>query len=452
MSFRFTTGVTQLPDIGTLSYNGCDFGPLFETKVSGLDVKDHANRVTKYIEYTITVDGYVTLPNGATSISTPMETLYRLISEPGGKLNYVGRGLDLVVNVGDSDRDVGWGPIPEVLEFQPLGGGLSAKIRWEVKVRLPNKPAGPPPLGHGPELPFLQFNYETTLSYGEDGFSSASMRGVLEIPMTRRTVTTRTVPTTADSLRSEIENRLMAGIDLSRFRLTKRDFSVSRDKRTLEWDWSWEEKPYMDLPPYCMVARGNFNIRPAKAGMGLCLWLCTLRATYNVAMGNARRVAWEAFLALVRLRMDQSERGVLSAADSARLAPTLRPIVSGSAVPTPRSAIEWWTAIARAAAFGPPAPGRARPWKAWLVDFSVDEGLYLDSKTTTFSVTWRLITTFSHILVASGLWRKVPERSAGVVGPRNRWSTSVRDISGSSSWLPNFLDPSLDALVDFGGS
>ena len=83
--------------------------------------------------------------------------------------------------------------------------------------------------------------------------------------------------------------------------------------------------------------------------------------------------------------------------------------------------------------------------RAWLIDFSGEEGLYLDSRTVTFSATWLLGTLFSHILLASGLWTKV--RSDG----GNVWATSVRNISGWKSWESNQLNPAQDAIVDFGG-
>ena len=82
------------------------------------------------------------------------------------------------------------------------------------------------------------------------------------------------------------------------------------------------------------------------------------------------------------------------------------------------------------------------------MDFSFDEGMYLDSKTVSFSASWFFACAFADILDASGLWRKLPEVDTG---GKNLWAASVRDVSGSVSWLPNTLDPSLDVVVDFGG-
>jgi hypothetical protein len=74
--------------------------------------------------------------------------------------------------------------------------------------------------------------------------------------------------------------------------------------------------------------------------------------------------------------------------------------------------------------------------------------VYLDSKTTSFSATWRITTAFDSILKASGLWSKVPEQDTQ---QRNLWATSMSRFSGSQSWLSDPVDPALDVIVDFGG-
>lgn len=485
-TFNFTTGVATLPDVGTLSYNGCVFSPLFASNVSGNAVKDEARRTVMYMEYTITVDGYVTKPAtvgeapplGSVSIDPTMTTLIKLLTAQGGHLIYEGRGCDLNVNRegGGGNRDVAWGPVPELLEFQPLGGGLSAKVQWKVTVRIPDKrgaDAGPG-LGGGvgmggfgggggidrravlvgglAAVPMLQFNYETSVSYGEDGFSSLSVRGVLEIPLTRTpSQKTRTLTQTADDLRGQIDARIMTGIDLNLFRVTRRSINLSRDKRVLVWDYAAEERPYMDLPPDCPVARGTYSVRPARAGMGLASWLCTLRATYTVRHDRPRRTAWAAFLLLLRYRMSMSmnapevdiganprpPRGVLSAIVPFTIA-ALSPNIPG---------LMFLRTILRAQSVFTTTQARDKR-KAFLCDFSIDEGLYLDSKTVTFSATWRLVCPFSHILLASGIWTKVAEKDGT---KKNVWATSMKDVQGSQSWLPNKTNAKLDVIVDFGG-
>jgi hypothetical protein len=447
----FTTGPCTMPDVGDLTYNGCIFSPLFATNVNANFVKDSANRTVRFVEYSISADGYVTLPTGATSINGTMATLRRLLSAQGGALTYRGRGCDIIVNAvtlpgTTSSRDVAWGPVPEILEFQPLGGGLSAKIKWQCKTRIPEVaiPAGGA-LGGLAAIPLIQFNYDTVVSYNDDWFSTLTIRGTIEIPLTRTpSIATRTLTQTVDNVRSVIDGRIMPGIDLSRYKVARREFNVSRDKRTMEFSIGAEEKPYMDISMDCTIARGSYSVRPAKSGMGLVTWLCTLRATYTVRPDRPRRTAWHAFLTMLRVRMLWSalgytpgireegtpDRGTIAAA----LLDLSKPITNAS------------YATLLKAQKDSPAFRLAR--KSWLIDLSFDEGLYLDSKTVSFSATWRLVTSVSHIILASGLWRKVPERN--ILG-LNLWATSMRDVAGSQSWLANRLDPKLDIIVDLGG-
>lgn len=134
--FDFTTGQSTVPDVGVLSYNGCIFSPLFETNVSGRCVQDEAQRTTMYMLYTITVDGYVT-PTEDNKITITMADLKFKLSQHAGELRYEGRGNDIVVNVpGGKNKDVKWGPVPKILEFQPLGGGKTAKVKWTVEVAI----------------------------------------------------------------------------------------------------------------------------------------------------------------------------------------------------------------------------------------------------------------------------------------------------------------------------
>lgn len=483
--FTFTTGSTALPDVGTLAYNGCTFSSLFTTNVSGKVIKDEAHRTTKLMEYKLSAEGVVTLNNvgnlgPATGIELSISAMRLALTQQGGILIYEGRGFSF-----NGNDELAWGPVPELIEFQPLGGGLSAKVKWEVTFRLPDSKAGDfrySGLGRAGNTRLLQFNYETSLTYNEDYCSSMTIKGTMEIPLNRLVQggklhgngPSRKITTTVDDVRTELDRRIFSGIDLSRFYVTHREYNVSRDKRTMQFSVTVEEKPYMDLPPYCTMARGSYNVRPAKSGPGLALWLCTLRATYTVARPAARRWAWDNFLLLLQLRMSQ-----------ARLAETTK-IELNQAAQNPRQPSPQQRAVndnlllrlGRQFGIGGSGPNLVQGFfqdaqtvvngnrrnnrpriGAWLIDFSFDEGLYKDSKTTTFSATWRLVTTLSHILLASGIWKKVPE--TGTVDPRiardtgfnvgnNLWAASMAEFSGATTWAPNYLDPSKDIIIDFG--
>jgi len=454
---NFTTGPSILPDIGKLVYNGCTFSPLFQSSVSGVPVEDEAKRTIKYTRLTIEVDGYVTLLVSALDIHPTTTTMHKLLTAQGGALEYIGRGFNIAVNTGGGKYDLAWGAIPELFDFQPLGGGLSAKVKWRVVVNISAAQAGRgftatwpknflTKLGDALTTNLLQFNFETTVSYGEDGFSTLTLRGTLEIPLTRNpSQTTRTLTYTADDMRPIIFNLAMKAIDLSRFRITHRDFNMSRDKRTIAWDISAEEKPFMDLPPSCSIARGTYTVKPARTGPGLCLWLCSMSTTYILRADVPRRQAYLLFLALLSLRMSESERGNIAGMRNVQQQ-------EGDGFDA-RRGLRRVAALANLltlGVFAGPVTGISQlnaAVKPVLIDFSVSEGLYLDSKSVTFSATWRLTTTFSHILIASGLWTKVAEVDAAGA---NLWATSMRDVSGVTSWIDNRADPTYAVVVDFG--
>jgi hypothetical protein len=444
--FNFTTGPATLLDVGILTYNGCTFSPLFETSISGNVVRDNAQRTTKLIEYTLTVDGYVTCTGLElnASILGAMNSLRQLLTAQAGALTYQGRGFDLVINQGAGGiQDAVWGPVPELLEFQPLGAGNSAKVRWTCKVRIPeikavivftiSSPGGKQQI----QVPILQFNYDTVVSYGEDSYSSLAIKGTLEIPLTRPSQTNRKLTYTVDNLRSVIES-VTSAIDLTRFRVTRREFLVSRDKRTMEWSFAAEELPYMNLPPDCTIARGTYSVRPSTLGLGMANWLCSLRSTYTVNKNESRRVAWFAFLALLRERMRYCVLGG-QPQGAASVSPWPAPQYGPSST--------FWKNFLQKQNNALP---KSIATQAWLTDFSFDEGLYLDSKTTSFSATWRLVSRFDLILRASGLWAKLPEKDTQ---KNNLWKASMRNVMGTTTpWLTNRLDPSLDVIIDFGGN
>lgn len=432
-TFNFTTGPATLPDVGELSYNGCTFSPLFATDVSCNFVKDAASRSVKEIEYTIKADGYVTLPDGAVDVQDAVATLERLLSTPAGTLRYTGRGIKIEVNTGRDDRDVAWGPMPDILEITPMGSGRSAHIVWTVKARVA------PKLRAGRTRPVLQFSYSSGVSYDDAGYCTQRIAGSVEIPLTRSTTTSRTIDRTADQFRESFPGGLLATIDLRRFRVTKRNFTTSKDKRTLEFDVEAEELPWMAMPPMVTIARGQYSFKPSKAGVGLCNWLCTLSVTYTVPKGQPRRIAWLAFLALLRERMTRGNNFGVVPPPNGEQNPGFVARAMLNIIAPPLAVVR--DLVGNVLGNAPAQPSNR---KVWLIDFSGTEGLYLDSKTVTFSATWRLVTVFSEILRASGLWRRVPGHTENV------WAISVQNISGYKSWLDVRANPADDAIVDFG--
>ncbi len=442
------TGFATLPDIGALSYNGVTFSQLYRSRISGRAVKDNAQRTVKYVEIKISVEGVVTLSPGDLTCDENWANLRQKLNQQAATLIYSGKGFGrFEINVpGGVLFDVAWGPKPEVLDFVPLGSSRSAMISWTVTTCIPEAT----PFFNIADIVgrvgvrLVQFNFEDSLTYNEDGYSSFTRKGTMEIPLTRPTVDTRTIPITVDQFRRTFLN---FAIDLTRFRVTNRSFQVSRDKRVMEWSIAAEELPYQGMPPWCTVARGSATGRNVIPGPGMAKWMCSLRATYTVRKDQPRRIAWWAFIGLLHERMWASR--FADPVVPAFVGPPEPFVPVGLGLPGGVFGRMFREASARAGVGVGDAPAR-RPPRAIPWGFSWDEGLYLDSKTVTFEAQWVVPTTFTQILLAAGTWRKsnVENTVSGVAG---LWALSMQDITGASSWLFNELAPTDDVIVDMGG-
>lgn len=449
-------GYSELPNIGTLAYNGVEFDVLCTSNVSAFQILDEAGRVVKYIAYTITVDGYVTLNGAESSIDLTFSKLRQALQKQGCTLTYSGKGFGkpFVVNApGGALKDVANGPIPKILDFQPLGGSpmlgmRAAKIRWQVTTHVPEAVAK---IG----MPVLQFNWDSSVTYDMDGYSSLSFKGTIEAPIAPLTPGGKEIGETVDSYRKYVD-RVVAEIDLTRFKITNRVMNISRDKRTMTFDIKADELGPMANPAGIYTAKGNFACRSAKTGSGaasaLAQWMCTLRCTYVVPKGRPQRLAWKAFVTLLAERMFASQNSANMPQNPDATNPPPEP------PPTP-GVLQW---IARAAIASVPGgnfvtpiqtspPVRESQIRTFVTSFEFDEGLYEDSRTVSFSCTWLLVCPFRWVLRATG-WRQMQTGTAENPGLCNPtvWAQSIRSISGSKSWLVNKLDPNACAIVDFG--
>jgi hypothetical protein len=388
--------------------------------------------------------------------------LRRLLNQPAGQLTYSGKGFgNMVINkpatppgepvgggglVATGLQDVCWGPIPETFEFVPLGASGAANVKWTVAFCLPE-------VLDANGSPILQFNEETTVSYDEEDYSTITIKGTLEVGMTRATVNTRTVAFTVDDYRQRFLDKLALSIDLLRFRVTRRDFNVNRDKRTMEWNFQAEELPPMSLPAGATKANGRMSVRMTHPSVALFRFLVTLSATYVIRKDQPRRVAWGAFLSLWHFRMNQAPAAVVPDlaginADDQQPAPkkgALDGVVVGPVLAPLKPVLNWLFDLLKGQQNkAPKAAGVATIPQT----FGFDEGIYLDSKTVTFEASWLLMTTFTQALTASGAWEQPQAPDLG----RNNWAISIADISRSTSWTDDILDPSQDVIVDFGAA
>jgi hypothetical protein len=471
----FSFGQAPLPDLGTFSYNGITFGPLLTSKITGTEIKDEAGWTVKWVEYKVELDGWVTLELNQETTDPTMQNIRQLLSAYAGNLTYTGRGFgdnfDINSADGGSVRDMNWGPKPEVLEFVPLGGGRAAKVHWVCTTCIPelhNPPAQAIGPGLGSQTKVAQFNEEIIIRFNDDQYSSIEINGTLEIGLTRPLPPTKTLTDIVDAYRQKfLPNAL---VDETRWKVTEREFHSSRDMRTMQWRFAAQELAPMGIPPWAVDASGNFTVRQLHGMVAAnILWLCGLRCTYTIRPDYPMRTAWFHFLLLTKFRMNCWQYGNIQTPPRpipSLPAPGQLPTIQPN---TPQGHRRFFSNAFATVKKNTPTPANAGlgpDTKAipLMLDFGLEEGLYKESKTITFHCAWRLATTFSHIIYATGIWRwqkGTTGKGSGIAGIEavgtpgpgdgSQWAMSMADITGWKSWMDCSINPASVAIVDFGG-
>lgn len=379
-----------LPAVGTITYNGYTFNAATKTTVSGRPVYDEAGRTIVAVVYTFYLTSFVPEAVSGAGADSMIADLRQRLMSPGRSFTYTGQGLgNLEINVAGT-KDVLWGPKPTALDLEPLGSKALWRITWACEIAIPECSNAVY------QFQPMAFNYQTTFEIDADGYSVRTVAGYLEIPMTRTGDGARNVPDSADKYRERIILPIPEG-----FRRVNQNFSVSFDRRRLTFTFVDEELPSEGLPIGCTSANGMHVLTSAQAGT-VRNWTGRISATYVVAKGLDRKLAYEAFFALVEDRLKAARDAVKNDDDT-----------KDSVVP---------------------------------YSMEITQGLYQDGRRISFSMSYTFVLPLKKILEGSGIWREVPKTDS------RQWATSIEGVTGVRGFA-NLKDrPENDAIVDLCGS
>ena len=377
-----------LPGVGTVSYNGYTFDGSMKSRINARFVYDQAERTVVYVIYTIDVT--VIIVNSGASTDTPMDNLRNRLSKPGQCLQFSTTGLGTMnvncsLGAPGSALDVVWGPKPRTLEMESIGSSQAWRVRWVCDVAIPQcsnaKYSGFP----------VAFNYELTYSIGEDGLTTRTYEGYVEIPISRRPndPSGRAIADSADAYRFDINPPLIPG-----FRRKPGDFRLSGDRRTLRFTIIDIETPPDGTPVYCTNAGGEHSIRTEI--MNTFQFSGTISAHYTVSPQEPKTRAWEMFYLLLLDRLSAAQQ------------------------------------IANLQ-----NEGQFR-----VTNLELTEGLYADGLQMSFSVTYIFFSTADRFLIASGMWR------AMVGTDWTDYAESVRAVLNERGSAGLFYSKEDDAIID----
>ena len=268
----FHSSRRTISQVGQVSYRGMSFPPVISSSARSEPIMDGARRTVKYHKLTLKIetifikgDDYSQQdPSGEQYTSTPlsqdlfgdwyskgdelnhgegdmnMTFLQKALSEPGGELRFRAQGMgDIVVNSNDSagfgsgnaqsngSSDVNFGPIPQVLAWEPVGSNKAVRVVWECVAHIPYCAFMDPPRGRPSKTGLMEFNYDVEWAINDAGMTTRTITGSFEVPMTR--MSKHLIPDSADLVRKYAEFPVLLGFK------RQQSYHLTSNKKTMEY-------------------------------------------------------------------------------------------------------------------------------------------------------------------------------------------------------------------------
>ena len=284
--------MTRLRSTGTFTYNGITFDENTQCKVTARPVPGSGNRVTKYVDVSIEVSGWIVEDQFPFGTDDQFEEMRRLLSEPGGALEFTAKGYGRVkVNMPAGLRDVDFGPKPQVLTWVPRGDAHGCYVQWTCVTRIPE-------CADARDQGIITYESETSYDINDNGYTTITYSGNVEIASTRNG---RLLLKTADDYREDVTPPVPLG-----FRRRQR-FVLSPDKKTLTWTVT-DEQVRMPLPLGISQMPVKHTVR-SSLKQGFQIWDCGVSGSIVLPPNMPKSAAWPLIMTVVLSRIGDPTAG-----------------------------------------------------------------------------------------------------------------------------------------------
>ena len=426
---------------GNLYYNGFHFPQAIEAKLSQRPVMDSADRVVKYVEYTLTVEcvlypgvddhgqqdplkptqNYVPFfPSDRSDIDgnddfSGMGLLRRRLGDSGQALIFTDKGIGRHFSVsgdrtdGVQHLDVAFGPRASIKAWEPIQANTAIRLVWEVKFAIAE--CGYPLSDRGDILNLdliSEFTYSILWGIGVSGRTNRTITGMIEVLVERNG---QKLLTNADQYRDRLQFTLPEG-----YQRESQLWDLSDDRRTLRFTITDVEHP-SDNPLFPGMVRMDVRQRVSNVKRLLISssqqWNVSLSGTIEVAQGVPRWWAWTAFLHIVRHRLMLGQ-------DNAKVHNGKQNRYGDN-------------------------KGSKNSGGMLITGISIEEELF--GRSMSFQVSWKLFAALGSMFEATGIWQKIPNTPDW-----DLYRTSMAALDGSwsprgSSMLKHY--PENDVIIGF---
>jgi hypothetical protein len=308
--------------VSDISYNGFKFPPFCKCKATIVPEYTKNNQATKWLVVAITVEFIVTQWDARSSshptIDSEMAEIRQRLTQPGQVLNFYLQGLGNI-QVGDNtlNLDVNYGPKPQVLDWEPLGGGLAARCEWLCVTWLD------PCYGGGnsqPQNRFIDFSYELEWTLDKGGFLSRVVTGEMEIAAIRQANSgdIHAQQVINLSLSNAAFDQAIANVKSTFPRMTgfhrEENFKIDKTKKRLTYIFTDTEIPTdQPFPKGVLDMQLDEELTSSFEDKGFLVWTWNLSGTITVpnagknsTITQHKSLAFFAAAANIRERLDRA--------------------------------------------------------------------------------------------------------------------------------------------------
>lgn len=282
---------------GTIAYNGHTFGPLRKSRIVGVAEYDEAERMVKYIRYTLTVHAIIyasSVPNE----DQAMESLQNDLMEPGRQLIIEDIGFDNSVDTGGTTPDMFWGAKPRMIHWVTIGH-VAAEVIWEVEFNISRCASA----GQVTANPFMAFNWDATYSINDHGLTTRTISGYAEVPGYRGTAGSRALLFNVDTKWDRIIVKVPTG-----FRRTNNVRKINFAKNRIDFSFTDSQLEGEAFPAGIVAADLSYTFSNTVKH-SFIQWLATLSGPLTVAPDQPNARAGGAFFAILADKVAKVRQG-----------------------------------------------------------------------------------------------------------------------------------------------
>jgi hypothetical protein len=274
---------------GTISYNNISFGSHVHTKITGRVVPDESKRVTKWVEYTIEIAGWLS----GDDMDDSWENIRQRMARPAQELKILEKGFGpLHVNGTSRVRDANWGPWPEIVSWTPLGGDRSVAFTLRIVTCIPECDSQVTRYDG-----LIALNYEVYYSIDGDGYTERQITGHIEIAQTRQRGSSK-VKESADEYRDRFRPDIPLG-----FKRETENFRLSMNRNRGDFIYVDRELP-VALPDGATTCEFKHSVSSGLAE-GFFIWRSQIRGSITLPQSVNKKRAYEIFLSIMSSRLSR---------------------------------------------------------------------------------------------------------------------------------------------------